>query len=94
MLAGAGVANLAAWLGVRRAREQGSAVQLTAEIGLWGYEPMLGDPFVLNHGNFPTATMLGDAAMVLGGLVAARARRRSAASAARRSTAPATSTRR
>jgi acyl CoA:acetate/3-ketoacid CoA transferase beta subunit len=44
-------------------------VQLTAEIGMWGYEPMLGDPFVLNHGSFPTATMLGDAAMVLGALV-------------------------
>lgn len=69
VLAGAGVANLAAWLGVRTAREQGSAVQLTAEIGMWGYEPMLGDPFVLNHGSFPTATMLGDAAMVLGALV-------------------------
>ena len=69
VLAGAGVANLAAWLGVQLARRQGSEVQLTAEIGLWGYEPMVGDPFVLNHGNFPTATMLGDAAMVLGGLV-------------------------
>ena len=69
VLAGAGVANLAAWLGVQLARDRGSDVQLTAEIGLWGYEPMLGDPFVLNHGNFPTATMLGDAAMVLGGLV-------------------------
>lgn len=69
VLAGAGVANLAAWLGVRQAREQGSAVQLTAEIGMWGYEPMAGDPFVLNHGSFPTATMLGDAAMVLGALV-------------------------
>jgi acyl CoA:acetate/3-ketoacid CoA transferase alpha subunit/acyl CoA:acetate/3-ketoacid CoA transferase beta subunit len=69
VLAGAGVANLAAWLGVQVARERGNEVQLTAEIGLWGYEPMLGDPFVLNHGNFPTATMLGDAAMVLGGLV-------------------------
>ncbi len=69
VLAGAGVANLAAWLGVQVARERGSDVQLTAEIGLWGYEPMVGDPFVLNHGNFPTATMLGDAAMVLGGLV-------------------------
>jgi acyl CoA:acetate/3-ketoacid CoA transferase alpha subunit/acyl CoA:acetate/3-ketoacid CoA transferase beta subunit len=69
VLAGAGVANLAAWLGVHLAREDGLDVQLTAEIGLWGYEPMLGDPFVLNHGNFPTATMLGDAAMVLGGLV-------------------------
>ena len=69
VLAGAGVANLAAWLGVEVARAQGSDVQLTAEIGLWGYEPMVGDPFVLNHGNFPTATMLGDAVMVLGGLV-------------------------
>ena len=53
----------------RLARDRGRDVQLTAEIGLWGYEPMVGDPFVLNHGNFPTATMLGDAAMVLGGLV-------------------------
>ncbi len=69
VLAGAGVANLAAWLGVQHARARGAEVQLTAEIGLWGYEPMLGDPFVLNHGNFPTATMLGDAEMVLGALV-------------------------
>jgi acyl CoA:acetate/3-ketoacid CoA transferase beta subunit len=65
VLAGAGVANLAAWLGVEQARAAGSDVQLTAEIGLWGYQPTLGDPFVLNHRNFPSATMLGDAAMVL-----------------------------
>lgn len=69
VLAGAGVANLAAWLGVQMAREQGSDVQLTAEIGLWGYDATLADPFVLNHRNFPTATMLGDAQMVLGALV-------------------------
>ncbi len=69
VLAGAGVANLAAWLGVEQARAQGSNVKLTAEIGLWGYEPMVGDPFVLNHGSFPSATMLGDAEMVLGALV-------------------------
>jgi acyl CoA:acetate/3-ketoacid CoA transferase alpha subunit/acyl CoA:acetate/3-ketoacid CoA transferase beta subunit len=65
VLAGAGVANLAAWLGVDLARAAGAAVELTAEIGLWGYEPTLGDPFVLNHRNFPSAAMLGDAAMVL-----------------------------
>ena len=47
----------------------GSDVQLTAEIGLWGYEATPADPFVLNHRNFPTATMLGDAEMVLGALV-------------------------
>ncbi len=65
VLAGAGVANLAAWLGVDLARARGVPVQLTAEIGLWGYEPTLGDPFVLNHRNFGSAAMLGDAAMVL-----------------------------
>lgn len=69
VLAGAGVANLSAWLGVLLAREAGSDVQLTAEIGLWGYDATIADPFVLNHRNFPTATMLGDAQMVLGALV-------------------------
>ena len=69
VLAGAGVANLAAWLGVTQARAAGSDVQLTAEIGLWGYDPVPGDPFVLNHRNFGRSTMLGDAALVLGTLV-------------------------
>ncbi len=69
VLAGAGVANLSAWLGVAQARDAGSAVQLTAEIGLWGYDPVPGDPFVLNHHNFARSTMLADASMVLGTLV-------------------------
>jgi acyl CoA:acetate/3-ketoacid CoA transferase alpha subunit/acyl CoA:acetate/3-ketoacid CoA transferase beta subunit len=69
VLAGAGVANLSAWLGVQLARERGSHVQLTAEIGLWGYDATPADPFVLNHRNFPTATMLSDANTVLGALV-------------------------
>ncbi len=69
VLAGAGVANLSAWLGVARARRDGCDVQLTAEIGLWGYDPTPADPFVLNHRNFPRSTMLGDAGLVLGTLV-------------------------
>jgi acyl CoA:acetate/3-ketoacid CoA transferase alpha subunit/acyl CoA:acetate/3-ketoacid CoA transferase beta subunit len=69
VLAGAGVANLAAWLGVAQARDAGSHVQLTAEIGLWGYDPVPGDPFVLNHRNFWRSTMLTDASTVLGTLV-------------------------
>ena len=69
VLAGAGVANLAAWLGVRRAREMGASTVLTAEIGLWDYEPVPADPFVLNHRNFPVTTMLSDATQVLGALV-------------------------
>lgn len=69
VLAGAGVANLAAWLAVRKARDRGCDVQLTAEIGLWGYDATPADPFVLNHRNFPTATMISDAQTVLGALV-------------------------
>jgi acyl CoA:acetate/3-ketoacid CoA transferase alpha subunit/acyl CoA:acetate/3-ketoacid CoA transferase beta subunit len=69
VLAGAGVANLSAWLGVQIARTRGCDVQLTAEIGLWGYDPTPADPLVLNHRNFPTATMLSDASFVLGALV-------------------------
>lgn len=69
VLAGAGVANLAAWLGVAKARAAGSSVELTAEIGLWGYEPTSADPFVLNHRNFWRSGMLSDAGFVLGALV-------------------------
>ncbi len=69
VLAGAGVANLAAWLGVRKAQLAGAATVLTAEIGLWDYQPVPADPFVLNHRNFPTTTMLSDASTVLGTLV-------------------------
>ncbi len=69
VLAGAGVANLSAWVAVAKARAQGSEVQLTAEIGLWGYDPSIADPFVLNHRNFPRSTMLNDASTVLGTLV-------------------------
>jgi acyl CoA:acetate/3-ketoacid CoA transferase beta subunit len=69
VLAGAGVANLAAWLGVAKARASGSDVHLTAEIGLWAYEPTPADPFVLNHRNFPRSAMLSDAGFVLGTLV-------------------------
>jgi acyl CoA:acetate/3-ketoacid CoA transferase alpha subunit/acyl CoA:acetate/3-ketoacid CoA transferase beta subunit len=65
VLAGAGVANLAAWLAVRSARSRGSEAVLTAELGLWGYEPTLADPFVFNHRSFPSATMVSDSEMVL-----------------------------
>ena len=69
VLAGAGVANLAAWVGVARAREQGSPVRLTAELGLWGYTPTPADPYIFNHRVFPGAEMLVDASRVLGMIV-------------------------
>lgn len=65
-LAGAGVANLATWLGVQIARERGSDCVLCAELGLWGYEPTPADPFVFNHRAFPSATMLTGSSEILG----------------------------
>ena len=69
VLAGAGVANLAAWVAVARARAAGSAIQLTAELGLWGYTPTPADPYIFNHRVFPGSPMLADASTVLGMVV-------------------------
>lgn len=69
VLAGAGVANLSAWLGVDLARSRGAHTQLVAELGLVGYTPTPADPFVFNHRAFPSATMLGSSDDVLGTLV-------------------------
>ncbi len=69
VLAGAGLANLAAWLGVDRARATGSEVVLAAELGMWDYAPTPADPFIFNFRSFPTTAMLSDAANVLGTLL-------------------------
>ncbi len=66
VLAGAGVANLAAWVAVGRARAGGSRVTLTAELGLFGYEPTPADPYIFNHRVFPDTPYLSDASAVLG----------------------------
>lgn len=69
VLAGAGVANLAAWVAVGRARADGRRVELTAELGLWGYTPTPADPYIFNHRVFPTSPYLSDASSVLGMVV-------------------------
>ena len=66
VLAGAGVANLAAWVAVARARATGSRVVLTAELGLWGYQPTPADPYIFNQRVFPSTPYLSDASSVLG----------------------------
>jgi acyl CoA:acetate/3-ketoacid CoA transferase alpha subunit/acyl CoA:acetate/3-ketoacid CoA transferase beta subunit len=66
VLAGAGAANLAAWVAVARARAGGSRVTLTAELGLWGYVPTPADPYIFNHRVFPDTPYLSDASSVLG----------------------------
>jgi len=69
VLAGAGVANLAAWVAVARARAAGSSLRLTAELGLWGYHPTPADPYIFNHRTFPATPFLSDASTVLGMVV-------------------------
>jgi acyl CoA:acetate/3-ketoacid CoA transferase alpha subunit/acyl CoA:acetate/3-ketoacid CoA transferase beta subunit len=69
VLAGAGVANLATWLAVEKARAAGAHTVLTAELGLVGYEPTPADPFVFNHRAFPSATVMGTSDDVLGVLL-------------------------
>jgi acyl CoA:acetate/3-ketoacid CoA transferase alpha subunit/acyl CoA:acetate/3-ketoacid CoA transferase beta subunit len=66
VLAGAGVANLAAWVAVARARAAGRRVMLTAELGLWGYQPTPADPYIFNQRVFPGTPYLSDASAVLG----------------------------
>ncbi len=69
VLAGAGVANLAAWVGVEAARSAGSRVLLTAELGMLGYSPTPADPYIFNHRVFPGTPLLADAGAVLGMIV-------------------------
>jgi acyl CoA:acetate/3-ketoacid CoA transferase alpha subunit/acyl CoA:acetate/3-ketoacid CoA transferase beta subunit len=60
MLAGAGMANLAAWLAAYDLADEGILVDLVAEMGLVGYWPRPGEPMLFNQRNFPTCTMLAD----------------------------------
>ncbi|WP_194903598.1 CoA-transferase [Catenulispora rubra] len=69
VLAGAGLANLAAWVGVEKAKADGHQVALAAELGLWDYTPAEGDPFIFSFANFPTSSMLLDTEQVLGTVV-------------------------
>lgn len=66
MLAGAGMANLAAWLAAASLRAKEIPVELVAEMGLIGYQPQEGEPFIFNHRNFWSATMLTDIEMTMG----------------------------
>jgi acyl CoA:acetate/3-ketoacid CoA transferase beta subunit/acyl CoA:acetate/3-ketoacid CoA transferase alpha subunit len=69
VLAGAGVANLAAWVAVAQARAAGSPVVLTAELGMLDYTPTPADPYIFNHRSFPGTALLADATTVLGMVV-------------------------
>jgi acyl CoA:acetate/3-ketoacid CoA transferase alpha subunit/acyl CoA:acetate/3-ketoacid CoA transferase beta subunit len=75
ILAGVGYANLAAWLAERHLNTAGHQVALMAEIGMFGYTPRPGDPFIFSIRNFPTCIELTDVLSVLGTFVSGPATR-------------------
>jgi acyl CoA:acetate/3-ketoacid CoA transferase alpha subunit/acyl CoA:acetate/3-ketoacid CoA transferase beta subunit len=75
ILAGVGLSNLASWMAVDGMKAAGVEVELMAEIGMYGYRPQPGDPFIFSHRNLPTSTMLTDVMTTLGALVAGPATR-------------------
>ncbi|MGC0367050.1 acyl CoA:acetate/3-ketoacid CoA transferase alpha subunit/acyl CoA:acetate/3-ketoacid CoA transferase beta subunit [Rhodococcus sp. 27YEA15] len=66
ILAGVGLSNLAAWVGAKQLKAQGIDVALMAEIGLFDYSPLPGEPFIFAGQNVPTNKLLTDVKSVLG----------------------------
>ena len=75
VLAGAGMANLAAWAATFALADEDVSVDLAAEMGLVGYWPRPGEPILFNQRNFPTCTMLVDIDWTLSVLVGGHASR-------------------
>jgi acyl CoA:acetate/3-ketoacid CoA transferase alpha subunit/acyl CoA:acetate/3-ketoacid CoA transferase beta subunit len=69
ILSGVGLANLASWVGAEQLRVDGTQVELMAEIGLFGYLPRPGEPFIFAGQNVPTNKLLTDVMGVLGTFV-------------------------
>lgn len=64
---GVGYANLAAWLAASALQQRdGLPVELIAEIGLYGFYPKPGEPFIFSNRNIPTCKALTTAETVLG----------------------------
>lgn len=66
LLAGAGTANLAAWLAKYQLQKENVLVELMVELGYFGNSPRPGEPFLLNFGNFATCKMLTETLDTLG----------------------------
>lgn len=75
ILAGIGQSNLAAWIAAAELREAGRPVELMAEIGMYGYRPVPGEPFIFSQRNLPSCALLTDVQTVLGAMVGGPATR-------------------
>ena len=66
ILAGAGPANLAAWMAAYRLRHEKVGADLVSEIGMFGYLPRPSDPAIFGMQHLPSCKMLCNAETVLG----------------------------
>jgi acyl CoA:acetate/3-ketoacid CoA transferase beta subunit len=66
VLSGIGFAHLAAWTAVTTMQQAGHQVQLAAELGMAGFTPQPGDPYLFAQQNLPSCLQLTDVADVLG----------------------------
>ncbi|MDB5363181.1 MAG: putative glutaconate CoA-transferase [Rhodospirillales bacterium] len=69
VLAGIGASNIASWLAEHLLTAEGTDVALISEIGIYGYAPRPGEPFVFSNRNIATARQLTDVSVTLGTLV-------------------------
>lgn len=75
MLAGAGTANLAAWLAKYQLQNEGRLIELLVELGYFGNAPRPAEPFLLNFGNFSTCKILTETLDTLGVFTCGRTNR-------------------
>lgn len=66
VLAGVGVSNLAAWLARCALAAQGVPVDLMVELGLFGYAPPIGDPYLVTNRVVKSTSSLGGVLDILG----------------------------
>jgi acyl CoA:acetate/3-ketoacid CoA transferase alpha subunit/acyl CoA:acetate/3-ketoacid CoA transferase beta subunit len=66
ILAGAGLASLAAWVAIYGLKEEGTEAELMSELGFFGFSPRPGEPFLFNLSNMPTCKELDGILTILG----------------------------
>jgi len=66
ILAGAGLASLAAWVAIYGLKEEGVEAELMSELGFFGFAPRPGEPFLFNLSNIPTCKNLDSILTLLG----------------------------
>jgi acyl CoA:acetate/3-ketoacid CoA transferase alpha subunit len=75
LFAGIGLAHISTWAAQERCRAAGYRADLVAEIGLFGYRPAKGDPYLFNPANFASCLFHSGYIHMLGALAGPCAQR-------------------